>query len=324
MALPVKGICMEMCPREEKTMRKSKKLVHQLECAPYKMVKCFSRSAAGSSLNKPHILRPPSVLKNTISYLLNEILTITNIPFNIVYDFIDDRLNSIKQDATIQEVSDQDWMAILPPIIRFHAYAAYKCYEYDVNTFDPFLNMKHFHESIFKIVKIFLQDLDKATDKLCSEMVSLLIVANLGDFNVLQQALPFITKKSTLIKMSVVLSLNIMNGNFGQLFETYNTFPVLHQCVISVQLPMLRKIILKSMCAGFNCKNNYFAISNLTKMLLHNKPQETIKECQHYCLTVIDNKVELSKSSFDNEVDKLHLKKKILFNVNVSTIVLNI
>lgn len=54
------------------------------------------------------------------------ILTITNIPFNIIYDFIDDRLNSIKQDATIQEVSNQEWMAILPPIIRFHAYAAYK------------------------------------------------------------------------------------------------------------------------------------------------------------------------------------------------------
>jgi len=54
------------------------------------------------------------------------ILTIPNIPFNIIYDFIDDRLNSIKQDATIQEVSNQEWMAILPPIIRFRAYAAYK------------------------------------------------------------------------------------------------------------------------------------------------------------------------------------------------------
>lgn len=54
------------------------------------------------------------------------ILTITNIPFSIIYDFIDDRLNSIKQDATIQEVTNQEWMAILPPIIRFHAFAAYK------------------------------------------------------------------------------------------------------------------------------------------------------------------------------------------------------
>jgi len=52
--------------------RKSKRLVHQLECNPHKMVKCFSRSAAGNSLSKPHILRPPPILKDTISYLLNE------------------------------------------------------------------------------------------------------------------------------------------------------------------------------------------------------------------------------------------------------------
>ncbi|CAI6350823.1 unnamed protein product [Macrosiphum euphorbiae] len=322
--LPVKGICMEMCPKEEIKMRTSKRLVHQLEFKPHKMVKCFSRSAAGNSLSKPHILRPPPVLRKTVSYLLNEVLTVENVPFNIIYDFIDDRLNSIRQDATIQAVSNQDWMAILPPIIRFHAYAAYKCYEYDVNTFDPFLNMKHFHESIFKIVKILLEDSDESTNELCSEMVSLLIVTNLGDYNVLQQALPFISKKNSLIKMAVLLSLNIMNGNFGQLFETYNTFPPMHQCVICVQLPMLRKNILKSMCMGFNCKNNYFPISILSKMLLHNELHETIKECQHYGLTVVDDKVELSKSSFNNEADELHLKKEIKFKVNVSTMVLNI
>ncbi|XP_022179845.1 germinal-center associated nuclear protein-like [Myzus persicae] len=321
--LPVKGICMEMCPKEEMMMRKSKRLVHQLECNPHKMVKCFSRSAAGNSLSKPHILRPTPVLRKTISYLLNEVLTIKNVPFNIVYDFIDDRLNSIRQDATIQAVSNQDWITILPPIIRFHAYAAYKCYEYDVNTFDPFLNMKHFHESIFKIVKILLEDSDRSTDELCSEMVSLLVVTNLGDYNVLQQALPFISKKNTLINMAVLLSLNIMNGNFGQLCKTYNTFPAIHQCVMSVQLPMLRKNILKSMCMGFNCKNNYYPISILSRMLLHNESRETIKECQHYCLTVIDDKVELTKSSFNNEVDELHLIKEIKFKVNISTLVLN-
>lgn len=52
--------------------RTSHKLVHQLECVPNTMVKCFKRSAAGCSLNNPNLLRPPSVLKTTISYLLNE------------------------------------------------------------------------------------------------------------------------------------------------------------------------------------------------------------------------------------------------------------
>lgn len=52
--------------------------------------------------------------------------------------------------------------------------------------------MKHFHECIFKIIKILL--LDESTDDICSEMISLLIVANLGDYNILQQALPFMTR----------------------------------------------------------------------------------------------------------------------------------
>jgi len=41
--------------------------------------------------------------------------------------------------------------------------------------------------------------------------------------------------------MAVLLSVNIMNGNFGKLLEAYNAFPAIHQCVISVQLPMLRR-----------------------------------------------------------------------------------
>lgn len=57
--------------------------------------------------------------------------------------------------------------------------------------------MKHFHECILKIINILLEDSNESKyEKLCSEMVSLLIVSNLGDYNVLYQALPFISKKS--------------------------------------------------------------------------------------------------------------------------------
>lgn len=56
--------------------------------------------------------------------------------------------------------------------------------------------MKHFHECILKIINILLENSNESIDeKLCSEMVSLLIVANLGDYNVLYQALPSILKK---------------------------------------------------------------------------------------------------------------------------------
>lgn len=59
------------------------------------------------------------------------------------------------------------------------------------------------------------------------------------------------------------------------------------------------------MCVGFNCKNNYFPITILTKILLHDKNQDTINECKHYSITVIDDKLELSKSSFNNEIHEV-------------------
>lgn len=59
------------------------------------------------------------------------------------------------------------------------------------------------------------------------------------------------------------------------------------------------------MCVGFNCKNSNFPISILTKVLLHDKDQETVKECQHYYIPVIDGKAELSKSVFNNEIDEV-------------------
>lgn len=61
------------------------------------------------------------------------------------------------------------------------------------------------------------------------------------------------------------------------------------------------------MYMGFNSKNNNLPITLLTKMLLHNYDKETIKECKHYGLTVMDDKVELSKSSFNNEQDEVKI-----------------
>ncbi|XP_050432574.1 SAC3 domain-containing protein 1 isoform X2 [Adelges cooleyi] len=300
-------------------MRKNKKLVHQLEvtakneCDSKKMVKCFSRSAAGRVLNKPSLLRPPKVLSDTITYLLKEVLPCTEVPFNVIYDFIDDRLNAVRQDATIQQVSDQIWVKILPPIVRFHAYAAYRCYNYDVNEFDPFLNLKHFHECIFKLLKIMLEDSNKpiVDEKVCSEIVSLMVVTNLGNHDFLQQALPFITKKCDLIRKSIMLSLNISNGYFGQLAKQYKEFPTLHQCVIAVQLPGLRRQFLEEISVAYNSKNNNLPILFLKESLLHDDDQQILKECTHYGLKINDNKVEATKSLFKNDVDEVKLLKQI-------------
>ncbi len=47
-------------------------------------------------------------------------------PFNVIYDFVFDRLRSVRQDLVIQRITDQSAIAILEVIIRFHVFSAYR------------------------------------------------------------------------------------------------------------------------------------------------------------------------------------------------------
>ena len=46
--------------------------------------------------------------------------------FNLIYDFIFDRLRSVRQDLVIQRITDKPAITILETIIRFHVYSAYR------------------------------------------------------------------------------------------------------------------------------------------------------------------------------------------------------
>lgn len=53
-------------------------------------------------------------------------VTAENLPWNVVYDFIMDRLRAVRQDMVIQNLSGADYVSLLQPMIRFYAFAAYK------------------------------------------------------------------------------------------------------------------------------------------------------------------------------------------------------
>ncbi|XP_039301154.1 SAC3 family protein 2-like [Nilaparvata lugens] len=84
----VYGSCQEMCPLSEIEMREHENLIHILEtdpslyqekkwrekliCDRARAVKCYHRSAAGMDMQNPHLLRPPHVLRQTVTYLLTQ------------------------------------------------------------------------------------------------------------------------------------------------------------------------------------------------------------------------------------------------------------
>ena len=87
------------------------------------MVKRFRRSAAGYDEQLPSDIRPPSILKKTLDYLVNEVIGGSE-PLAIVHKFVWDRTRGIRNDFSIQQVSRTEDLRIaidcFERIARFH------------------------------------------------------------------------------------------------------------------------------------------------------------------------------------------------------------
>ncbi|VVC96652.1 unnamed protein product [Leptidea sinapis] len=123
----ISGTCSEMCPQTEKDLRIRERMINILETfqGEYKLVKCFSRSAADSKMAVPEILRPYPILKKTMHHLLHVVSKRTDVTTTTLYNFIDDRLRAVRQDMTIQRLPLQQCAELLEPMIRFYIYFAY-------------------------------------------------------------------------------------------------------------------------------------------------------------------------------------------------------
>ncbi|CAG7691787.1 unnamed protein product, partial [Allacma fusca] len=66
-----------------------------------------------------------------------------NEPFNVIYDFVFDRLRSVRQDLVIQRIQDETAISILEVVVRFHLYATFRLEKEPIEKFDPHINRKH-------------------------------------------------------------------------------------------------------------------------------------------------------------------------------------
>ncbi|XP_019258909.1 PREDICTED: SAC3 family protein C isoform X3 [Nicotiana attenuata] len=105
------GTCPFMCPVEEREKRERLRDLAVFErlygnpakSSPSLAVKKFCRTISGKTLQDSDV-RPLSVLEDTLSYLSN-LLDSTEHPFEVVHDFIFDRMRSIRQDLSMQNIA---------------------------------------------------------------------------------------------------------------------------------------------------------------------------------------------------------------------------
>nr|CDJ82924.1 SAC3 GANP Nin1 mts3 eIF-3 p25 and WD40 repeat domain containing protein [Haemonchus contortus] len=121
---------MTMCPEAEIQFRLANNMVHALEKLDgtsersrdvrQRMVKEYTRPAAGSDHLNPDILRPPKILLLTVRYLLDIYESEKPKQFNSVYSFVCDRFRAVRQDMILQNVSAEETLLLLDEMIPFY------------------------------------------------------------------------------------------------------------------------------------------------------------------------------------------------------------
>ncbi|KAK8942722.1 hypothetical protein KSP39_PZI008774 [Platanthera zijinensis] len=78
----------------------------------------FCRTLSSNEVHSSD-LRPPPVLRNTLKYLLDLMISSEH-PFEIIHDFVFDRTRSIRQDLSIQNIIDEHAIEMYEKMVEFH------------------------------------------------------------------------------------------------------------------------------------------------------------------------------------------------------------
>ncbi|XP_071934299.1 SAC3 family protein C-like isoform X1 [Coffea arabica] len=120
------GTCPFMCPVEERLQRERLRdlaTFERLDGNPGKSssnlaVKKFCRTISTSELQVSDV-RPLSVLEGTLNHLFN-LFHSSEHPFEVVHDFIFDRTRSIRQDLSMQNISNNRAITMYERMVKFH------------------------------------------------------------------------------------------------------------------------------------------------------------------------------------------------------------
>ncbi|XP_075549287.1 SAC3 domain-containing protein 1 isoform X2 [Dermacentor variabilis] len=269
------GTCQDMCPPRERQWREKERLLHPFEIA----------EGTESDVRIAPLCTGDS--------------------WADTYHFVWDRLWAVRQDMTIQDLNGGDCIEILEQAVRFYVYSAFRCFEEDVNAFDPHINSQHLQECLKRLLIQYQQStVDQCRNR--PEMEAIYILHNLGSFEALTHALtlPKEIRNHTLVKISLDTSLAHRKGNFIRVLKNYKALPSLLACALHSHLELIRRTALQVMTVAFSSKNCKFPLSVLVHWL--SCSDHTARElCLLYQLPVQDSEVNFLKGRGDFTLKQL-------------------
>ncbi|KAM6962538.1 SAC3 domain-containing protein 1 [Aplochiton taeniatus] len=311
-----RGSCVTMCPSQELQDREAQKRLHRFEVLAgterdrrpradlSRTVKEYSRPAAGKDSTRPSDLRPPAVLLRTVCYLIDDIAASPALqPWTEVYDFVFDRLRSVRQDMIIQRVSGPDCEAVLERTVRFLVYASYRLCGEPLRLYDPRINDTHLQESLSWLMDCY------ATGKHLhqEEFQALSLLYNLGSSRVLQHVMELPERVRSSGRVCLALSINraFLERNPVRLLRLAQKLDFLQSCAVHRHLVACRRDLLLLYSHGHNSRNCRFPLQKLAHLLAL-ESDLAIQLCRAHGVEVIQDSVVFSKVGFtEPDADKL-------------------
>lgn len=328
------GSCLSMCPDKERWMREREGLLHVLEmddktrrlkrpkADPAKIVKCFSRPAAGQLMPDTTELRPAPVLLATIRYLFLKVVTRVDYDWAMIYDFVFDRLRAIRQEVVIQRIRGIESIQILEPIVRFHVYAGQRLCEKNISVFDPKINSQHLLECLKQLLVLYdqLEEPSKSHDLSIegniealsignsrSQMEALYLLLHLGDVSALGRGLSLPEKyRSGEVELAMKISLAWFLNNYIRTFRMIEKLPALLKCAALCNLRHLRRDTFRIMSSAYNSKLLTFPGLKLQEILMYKDVEKLAADCKLFNLSFARENVQFEAAKFNKEVPLAH------------------
>ncbi|XP_017757164.1 PREDICTED: SAC3 domain-containing protein 1 isoform X2 [Eufriesea mexicana] len=328
----IQGTCLLMCPDKERWIREKEGLLHKFEidettketklpkADPTKTIKCFSRPAAGLVMTDIKQLRPAPVLLLTIKYLFTKIATRTDVDWIIVYDFIFDRLRSIRQDAEIQRIDISTNIQLLKPIVRFLVYSTQRLCERSISEFNRKINGQHLDECITRLLILYEESEDKMNssqfikdmEKLImnndrSQMEALYILLHMGNTDVLMRALRLpLNLRSLDMQLSIKISFAWYLKNYVRVCTLIPQLAPILICAAMTNIQKLRRMALKIMSSGYNSKVFTFPGLKLQQVLLYKEINKVCADCELFGIAFTNQNILFQKANFKDEIEQAH------------------
>lgn len=299
-AIKFVGTCREMCPVFERVRRSLENNVNYLEkdpngrVTPDRAVKAFNRPAAGAPPALPSDVRPPSVLVQTLNYLIENILP--QLPQS--HSFLWDRTRSIRQDFTFQNYVGKETVYCTELIARIHAASLHIMA--GSQDYSRQQELEQLNKSLQTLGELYdrypqrsLEDFPNEPEMRAFQMFTRMENADIG-YTI--ESLPPHVVQHPLVKLAMeVRSYIYTHPSGGALFVKFfekvrsPSTPVLLQCLAEIHFNKIRLRAIQSIRKAQHKKRGKYFLNRLVRILFFDTLEDAMEFCKYHQINLVDS-----------------------------------